>query len=43
MEFDETLPTAYFVHLIESKNKFQANIGQEFEIPLNVEFGFILQ
>jgi hypothetical protein len=38
MEFDETWPTASFVHLIEGKNKFQINIGQKFEIPLKVEF-----
>jgi hypothetical protein len=42
LEFDETCPTTSFVHLIERKNKFQANIGQEFKIPLKVEFGLIL-
>jgi hypothetical protein len=36
LEFDETFPTTSFVHLIERKNKFQANMGQEFEIPLKV-------
>jgi hypothetical protein len=34
---------ASFVHLIEEKNKFQANVGQEFEISLNVEFVLISQ
>jgi hypothetical protein len=34
---------ASFVHLIEGKNKFQANVGQEFEISLKVEFGLISQ
>jgi hypothetical protein len=43
LEFDETWPTAFFVHLIEGKNKFQANVGQEFEISLKVEFGSISQ
>jgi hypothetical protein len=43
LEFDETWPTAFFVHLIEGKNKFQANMSQEFKIPLQVEFGLILQ
>jgi hypothetical protein len=28
--------------LLKGKNKFQANIGQEFKIPLKVEFGLIL-
>jgi hypothetical protein len=41
MEFDETWQTAFFIHLIERKNKFQANMSQEFEIPLKVEFGLI--
>jgi hypothetical protein len=36
LDFDETWPTASFVHLIEGKNKFQANMGQEFKIPLKV-------
>jgi hypothetical protein len=43
LEFDETWPTTSILHLIERKNKFQANMGQEFEIPLKVEFGLILQ
>jgi hypothetical protein len=43
MEFDETRPTPSFVHLIDEKNKFQANMGQEFEISLKVEFGLISQ
>jgi hypothetical protein len=43
LEFDETSPIASFVHLIEGKNKFQANVGQEFEISLKVEFGLISQ
>jgi hypothetical protein len=38
LEFDETWPTASFVHLIEGKNKFQTKVGLEFEIPLKVEF-----
>jgi hypothetical protein len=38
LEFDETWPTASFVHLIEIKNKFQTNMGQELKIPLKVEF-----
>jgi hypothetical protein len=42
-EFDETWPTTSFVCLTEGKNKFQANMGQEFEIPLKVEFGLISQ
>jgi hypothetical protein len=42
LQFDEIGPTASFVHLIERKNKFQVNMGQEFEIPLKVEFGFIV-
>jgi hypothetical protein len=37
-EFDETLPTTSFVYLIERKNKFPTNMGQEFEISLKVEF-----
>jgi hypothetical protein len=41
MEFDETWPTASFIPLIERKNKFQVNMGQEFEISLKVEFGLI--
>jgi hypothetical protein len=36
LEFDETWPTTSFVQLIEGKNKFQANMVQEFEIPLKV-------
>jgi hypothetical protein len=43
LEFDETWPTASFVHLIEGKNTFQANMVQEFEIPLKIEFGLISQ
>jgi hypothetical protein len=43
LEFDETWPTTSFVHVLERKNKFQANMGQEFEIPLKVEFGLISQ
>jgi hypothetical protein len=43
IELDETWSKASFVHLIERKNKFQANMSQEFEIPLNVEFGLISQ
>jgi hypothetical protein len=43
LEFDETWPTTSFVHLIEIKNKFQANMDQEFEIPLKVEFRLISQ
>jgi hypothetical protein len=43
LKFDGTWPTTSFVHLIEGKNKFQANMGQEFEIPLIVDFGLILQ
>jgi hypothetical protein len=38
LEFDETLPTASFVHLTERKKKFPTNMGQEFEISLKVEF-----
>jgi hypothetical protein len=38
LEFDETWPTTFFVHLIAGKNKFQTKVGQEFEIPLKVEF-----
>jgi hypothetical protein len=43
MEFDETWPRASFVPLIGRKIKFQANMGEEFEIPLKVEFGLIPQ
>jgi hypothetical protein len=43
LEFDETWQTTSFVHLIERKNKFQAKIGQEFEISLKVEFELISQ
>jgi uncharacterized protein Veg len=43
MEFDETWPTTFIVHLIKGKNKFQANVGQEFKISLKVEFGLISQ
>jgi hypothetical protein len=43
LEFDETWPTAAFVHLIEGENKVQANVGQEFEISLEVKFGLISQ
>jgi hypothetical protein len=43
LELDDTWPTASFVHLMERKNKFQANMGQEFEIPTKVEFGLISQ
>jgi hypothetical protein len=38
LEFDETWPTASFVHLIERKNNFPINMGQEFELSLKVEF-----
>jgi hypothetical protein len=43
LEFDETWLTSSFLDLIERKNKVQANMGQEFEIPLKVEFGLISQ
>jgi hypothetical protein len=43
LEFDETWPTTSLVHLIERKIKFQANMGQEFKIPLEVKFGLIPQ
>jgi hypothetical protein len=43
MEIDETWSTTSFVHLIERKNKFQQNMGQEFEIPSKVEFGLVSQ
>jgi hypothetical protein len=43
LEFDETWPTTSFGHLIEWKNKFQENMGQEFQISMNVEFGLISQ
>jgi hypothetical protein len=38
LEFDETWPTTSVVHLIEGKSKFQTKVGQEFEIPLKLEF-----
>jgi hypothetical protein len=38
LEFDETWPTTSFVHLIEKKNKFPTNMGQQFEISSKVEF-----
>jgi hypothetical protein len=41
LEFDETWPTTFFVHLIERKNKVQAKVGQESEISSKVEFGLI--
>jgi hypothetical protein len=41
LELNETWPTTSFVHLIERKNKFQANMGQEFEFPVKVEFVLI--
>jgi hypothetical protein len=43
LEFDETWPTTPYVQLIKGKNNFQANMGQEFEIPLKVDFGLISQ
>jgi hypothetical protein len=43
IEFDETWPTTSFLYLIEGKNKFQANVGQEFEISLKIEFRLISQ
>jgi hypothetical protein len=43
LEFDETWPTASFVRLLVRRNKFKENMGQEFEIPLKVEFGWISQ
>jgi hypothetical protein len=43
LEFDETWPTTSFVYIMERKNKFQVNMGQEFKIPLKVEFGLISQ
>jgi hypothetical protein len=43
LEFDEACSIAPLVHGMERKNKFQANMGQEFEIPLKVEFGLISQ
>jgi hypothetical protein len=43
LEFGETWQTTSFVDLIERKNKFQVNMGQEFEIPLKVEFRLISQ
>jgi hypothetical protein len=43
LEFDETGPTASSAYLIEGKNKFQANVGQEIEISLKVKFGLISQ
>jgi hypothetical protein len=41
LEFDETWPTTFFVHLIERKNEVQAKVGQESEISSKVEFGLI--
>jgi hypothetical protein len=43
LEFDETWPITSSVYLIEGKNKFQANVSQELEISLKVEFGLISQ
>jgi hypothetical protein len=43
MEFDKTWSIASLVHLIEGKNKFQANVGHESKIFLKVEFGLISQ
>jgi hypothetical protein len=41
LELDETWPTTSFVHLIDRKNKFPTNMGQEFDISLEVGFGSI--
>jgi hypothetical protein len=38
LKFEETWPTASFVHFIERKNKFLTNMGREFENFLKVEF-----
>jgi hypothetical protein len=43
MEFDETWPTASFVHLIARKIKFPAKADQKFEFLLKVEFGLTSQ
>jgi hypothetical protein len=43
LEFDETCPTASSTYLVEGKNKFQTNVGQEFEVSLKVEFGLVSQ
>jgi hypothetical protein len=39
-ELDQQLP---LYTLLKEKNKIQANMGQEFEIRLKVEFGLISQ
>jgi hypothetical protein len=38
LDFDEIGLTSPSLHLVPRKNKFQANIGQEFEFQLKVEF-----
>jgi hypothetical protein len=38
MKLDQQLP---LYTLLKGKNKFQANMGQEFEIPLKAECGLI--
>jgi hypothetical protein len=43
LEFDETCPTASFVHLIAKKIKFPAKADQKFEFLLKVEFGLTSQ
>jgi hypothetical protein len=42
-DFDEIWLTSPSLHLVFRKNKFQANMGQEFEFPSKVEFGSIYQ
>jgi hypothetical protein len=41
LEFNEIWPTNSLLHVVPRRNKFQANMGQEFEFSLKVEFGLI--
>jgi hypothetical protein len=41
LEFDKIWPIISLLHLVVGKNKFQANMGQEFEFLLKVEFELI--
>jgi hypothetical protein len=43
LDFGETWLASSLLHLIASKNKFQAKGDEKFEFPLNMSFGLILQ
>jgi hypothetical protein len=42
-DFDEIGHTSPSLYLFSRKNKFQTNMGQNFETPFKVEFGLISQ